>query len=151
MTLYDRLAATPDGSRTLAQARLRRETLRCLHRAQAASGLSVAEVADAIGGRRRDVRRDFDGDGNIKPDVVARYLHAMGYEVELRIVAAGEPRRKATESQDTSEHPDDGRAQRLEVTRWLLGEGSKPMRPWAEVRAQIEEEAAQQRGAKDQW
>ena len=100
MTLYDRLAATPDGSRALAQARLRRETLRCLHRAQAASGLSVAEIADAVAGRRRDVRRDFDGDGNLKPDLVARYLHAMGYEAELHLVAAGEPRRKLTEGQD---------------------------------------------------
>jgi len=97
MTLYDRLAATPDGSRTLAQARLRRETLRCLHRAQAASGLTIAEIAYAVGGRRRDVRRDFDGDGNLKPDLVARYLHAMGYEVELRIVEAGEPRRRLVE------------------------------------------------------
>ena len=100
MTLYDRLAATPDGSRSLARARLRRETLRCLHRAQVASGLSVTEIADAIGGRQRDVQRDFDGDWNIKPDLVARYLHAMGYEVELRIVDAGEPRRKVVEGQD---------------------------------------------------
>lgn len=100
MTLYDRVAATPDGSRALAAARLRREVLRCLHRAQAASGLSVADIATAIGGRRRDVRRALDGDGNLRPDVVARYLHAMGYEVELRIVPAGEPRRKVVEGGD---------------------------------------------------
>ena len=103
MTLYDRVAATPDGSRALAAARLRREVLRCLHRAQAASGLTVADIATAIGGRRRDVRRDFDGDGNLRPDVVARYLHAMGYEVELQLVAAGEPRAKVVAGQSSLE------------------------------------------------
>jgi hypothetical protein len=100
MTLYERMAATPDGSRRLAAARLRREVLRCLHRAQTASGMTVADIAAAIGGRRRDVQRDLDGDGNIKPDVVARYLHAMGYELELQMVAAGEPRRKLVEGQE---------------------------------------------------
>lgn len=94
MTLYDRLASTAYGSRLLAQARIRREVLRCLHRAQAASGLSIADIATATGDRRREVKQAFDGDGNIQPSRLARYLHAMGYEVELTLVAAGEPRRK---------------------------------------------------------
>ena len=97
MTLYERLASTDAGSRALAQARLRRETLRCLHQAQAASGVSVEDIAAATGDRRREVKRAFDGDGNLRPDLVARYLHAMGYEAEIRLVLAGEPRRKAIE------------------------------------------------------
>lgn len=95
MTLYDRIASTEAGSRALAQARLRHETLCCLHQAQAASGLSIAEIAAATGDRRRDIRKAFDSDGNLRPDLVARCLHAMGYELELTLVAAGEPRRKA--------------------------------------------------------
>lgn len=141
--MYDRLASSPDGSRALAQARLRRETLRALHRAQAASGLSVEEIADVIGGRRRDVRRDFDGNGNLKPDMVARYLHAMGCELELRLVPVGEPRRAVVEEcdvQPTLLQWWDDRERRAEVTRWLLGEGSKPTRPWVELRAEIEAE-----------
>jgi DNA-binding phage protein len=94
MTLYDRVAATPDGARALAQARLRHETLHLLWDAQAASGMSVEQLAKALGVRRRTVRRAFDGDGNLPVGTLARYLHAMGYEVELRVVAAGEPRRK---------------------------------------------------------
>lgn len=41
MTLYERLAATDDGSRALAAARLRRRALRMLHRAHARSGLTL--------------------------------------------------------------------------------------------------------------
>jgi hypothetical protein len=50
MTLYDRVAATPGGARRLAQARIRHETLRCLHQAQAASGLSHADIGPAADG-----------------------------------------------------------------------------------------------------
>lgn len=97
MTLYDRLASTEVGARALAQARLRRETLRCLHQAQATSGLSIADIAAATGDRRRDIKQAFDGDGNLRPDLVARCLHAMGYEAEITLVPAGEPRRKVVE------------------------------------------------------
>lgn len=97
MTLYERLASTPDGARLLAQARLPREILRCLHRAQKTSGLSIEDIAAATGDRRRDIKRAFDGDGNLRPDFVARWLHAMGYEAEITLVPAGEPRRKVLE------------------------------------------------------
>jgi hypothetical protein len=101
MTLYDRLAATPDGSRRLARARLRHETLCLPHQAQAASGLSPEAIAAKLSTRARTVRRAFDGNGDLTVSALADYLHALGYELELRLVAAGEPRRKAVEGRDT--------------------------------------------------
>jgi hypothetical protein len=47
------------------------------------------------------VRRDFDGDGNLPVATLARYLHAMGYEVEMRLVDAGEPRQAVVEQRET--------------------------------------------------
>jgi AraC-like DNA-binding protein len=97
VTLYDRLAATDEGSRRLAQARLRREAARQLRSAHLASGLSIDEIATKAGAHRRDIIRALGGDNDIGIVTLARYLHAMGYEAELRIVAAGEPRRKVVE------------------------------------------------------
>jgi hypothetical protein len=97
VTLYDRVAATPDGARRLAAARLRHEALHLLWDAKVASGLSVEQLAIELGVRRRAVRRVFSGDGNIPVATLARYLHAMGYEAEIRLVVAGEPRRKIVE------------------------------------------------------
>jgi transcriptional regulator with XRE-family HTH domain len=99
VTLYDRVAATPGGARRLADARLRHEALHLLWQAQAASKLSVEQMAAELGVRRRAVRRVLDGNGDISVGTLARYLHAMGYEVELRLVAAGEPRRKVVEGE----------------------------------------------------
>lgn len=101
MTLYDRVAARPGGGRLLATARIRHETLHLLWDAQAASGMSIEQLAKALGVRRRTVRRHFGGDGNLPVGTVARYLHAMGYEVELRMVAAGEPRQAVVEQRET--------------------------------------------------
>lgn len=103
VTLYDRVAATPDGSRRLAEARLRREVLRLLHWAYIESGLSSDRLATKLGVRPRAIRRIFDRDKDITVATLARYLHAMGYEAEIRLVAAGEPRRKAIEGRSSWE------------------------------------------------
>ncbi|MHA6764724.1 helix-turn-helix domain-containing protein [Streptacidiphilus sp. PAMC 29251] len=104
MTLYDRLAATPDGARRLAVARLRREAARCLRRAHLASELSVDDIASRAGSHRRDLMRALGGGHDISVEQLARYLHAMGYELELQLVPAGEPRRKATAWSEVRAH-----------------------------------------------
>lgn len=71
--LYERIAARPGGLRDLACARLRRSVEVALDRA----GLSV--------------RRP----GRLRVDRLAGMLHDAGYELEIRVVPAGEPRRKA--------------------------------------------------------
>lgn len=100
MTLYDRVAALPGGGRRLAEARLRHEVRHVLWRAHESSGLTVEQLAAALGVRRRAVRRVLDGDGNITAVTLARYLHAMGFEAEVWLTAAGEPRRKMVEGEN---------------------------------------------------
>jgi hypothetical protein len=101
MTLYDRVAATPGGARRLADARLRHAVLSCLHRAKTASNLTPDQLAAVLGVRRRVVRRVLNGNGDIGTGTLARYLHAMGYEAEIRLVAAGEPRQAVVERRET--------------------------------------------------
>ena len=72
MSLYDRVAARPGGDRALAQARLRHTVLRCLHRALGAA--SQAGLARSLGVRRSAVGHVFNGDGNVRMDILAAYL-----------------------------------------------------------------------------
>ncbi|MFC5182472.1 helix-turn-helix domain-containing protein [Actinomadura harenae] len=92
---YERLARTPEGKRGLAAARLRRGALNLLHRSLKSSGLTQAEVAKRLGIRRSAVNQVFRGDGNVRIDTLAEYLHAMGYEATLTLVEAGRPRQAA--------------------------------------------------------
>lgn len=73
MSLYERIAARPGGLRDLAAARLR---------------YRVATILQQAG---IDVRRA----GRIRVDRLAEMLHDAGYELEIKAVPAGEPRRKA--------------------------------------------------------
>lgn len=98
MTLYERVASTEAGSLALAEARLRREALRCLVQAMAVSGVDRKQLAARLGERPGKVARVLHGDGDITMAVLARYLHAMGHEAEITLVPAGEPRRKAVEA-----------------------------------------------------
>ncbi|MEV5573883.1 helix-turn-helix transcriptional regulator [Spirillospora sp. NPDC052269] len=93
--LYERLARTPEGRRELAAARLRRGALNLLHRSLKASGLTQAEVAKRLGIRRSAVNQVLRGDGNVRIDTLAEYLHTMGYEATLTLVEAGKPRQAA--------------------------------------------------------
>jgi len=99
-TLYERIAGTPGGEQRLAAARLRREALRAIHVALEASGLSRSELAARLGVREAAVDRVLRGDGNLRVETIAEYLHALGFELDLRLVRAGEPRRAAIESRD---------------------------------------------------
>ena len=99
-TLYERLAATDDGVRRLAVTRLRREALRALHIALKASGLTQTDLAAKLGIRKSAVSQVLNGDGNLRVKTLAEYLGALGYELDMRLVEAGEPRRAITEQRD---------------------------------------------------
>ena len=75
MSLYERLAARPGGLRDLAAARLR---------------YNVESVLQNAG-------VDYRKPGRIRVDDLARMLHDAGYELEIKAVPAGEPRRNAVE------------------------------------------------------
>jgi hypothetical protein len=99
MSLYERVAARPGGERALATARLRRAVLVMLHRALTVSGLdSQADLAKRLRVRRSAVNQVFRGDGNVRINTLAEYLHAMGFEAELTLVKAGEMRAAALEN-----------------------------------------------------
>lgn len=81
--LYERMAAMPGGELLLAAARL---------------GLRVEHMLWDAGAEvpvRRWRRWRFRDVGTLRVDEVAELLHASGYELEIRLVPAGEPRRKA--------------------------------------------------------
>lgn len=95
MNLYEELASTPDGRRELASSRLRERALAMLDDALEHSGMSQAELARVMGTRRHAVTQMFHGDGNLKLETFAKYLAAMGYEVDLELFAVGELRAAA--------------------------------------------------------
>src|SRR5258708_39114777 len=96
--LYDRVAAKPGGKAALAAARLRREVLVSLHEAFHASGLSTqSEIARRLGVRRSAVNQVFRGEGNLRINTVAEYLHTLGFELDVTLIQAGEPRRAELE------------------------------------------------------
>ncbi len=93
-TLYDRVASKPGGEAALAAARLRREVLVALHHAFAASGLETqTEIARRLNVRKSAVSQVLRGDGNLRITTLAEYLFALGFELDINLVTAGEPRR----------------------------------------------------------
>jgi transcriptional regulator with XRE-family HTH domain len=97
-SLYDRIAAKPRGGAALAAARLRRETLVALHEAFEASGLaSQSALARRLNLRRSAVNQVLRGDGNLRINTLAEYLYALGFELNITMVQAGEPRQAELE------------------------------------------------------
>ncbi|MFE3118709.1 helix-turn-helix domain-containing protein [Streptomyces niveus] len=96
-SLYERFAGSVDGARRLASARLRHEALRSLHAALSASGLNQTELAARLGIRKSAVSQVLHGDGNLRVKTLAEYLSVMGYELDMRLVEAGEPRQAVIE------------------------------------------------------
>lgn len=92
-SLYDRLAAEPGGLRELASARLRHRVLTLLRKALGRSGMSQSDLAKKLRRRRSAVNQVFRGDGNVRIDTLAEYLHELGFELDLNLVPAGEHRR----------------------------------------------------------
>ncbi|HUY44801.1 MAG TPA: helix-turn-helix domain-containing protein [Streptosporangiaceae bacterium] len=98
MSLYDRVESKPGGKAALAAARLRREVLVALHEAFAASDVHTqSEVAERLNVRKSAVSQVFRGDGNLRINTLADYLFALGFELNIQLVVAGEPRRAELE------------------------------------------------------
>nr|WP_237557934.1 helix-turn-helix transcriptional regulator [Streptomyces sp. SID5470] len=79
---------------------MRREALRILHRALEASGLTQSQLAERLHLRKSAVSQVFRGDGNLRVTTMANYLSAMGYELDIRLVKAGEPRKAVLERRE---------------------------------------------------
>jgi hypothetical protein len=97
-SLYDRVASKPGGEAALAAARLRRQVLVALHQAFEESGLHTkTEIARRLNIRRSAVCQVFRGGGNLRVNTLADYLFALGFELEVKLVQAVEPRRAEIE------------------------------------------------------
>lgn len=97
--LYERVASKPGGEAALAAARLRREVIVALHQAFEASGLRTqSEIAKRLKVRRSAVNQVLRGDGNLRINTLAEYLYTLGFELNISMVAAGEPRQAELEN-----------------------------------------------------
>lgn len=111
MSLYERIAGTARGAKALASARLRHEVLTALHQALKLSGLAQSDVAKTLGVRRSAANQVFRGDGNLRVNTLADYLSAMGFELDMRLVRAGEPRKASLERREVRPAVPDWRIQ----------------------------------------
>ncbi|GHE43834.1 hypothetical protein GCM10017673_52470 [Streptosporangium violaceochromogenes] len=111
MNLYERIAGTARGAKALASARLRHEVLAALHQALTLSGLAQSDVAKSLGVRRSAANQVFRSDGNVRINTLADYLFAMGFELDVRLVRVGEPRKATLERRPVQPAVPDWRVQ----------------------------------------
>ena len=83
MTLYESIAAQPDGRRRLAAAEARYSALEVLFEALDKSGLSRKELADRLGLRKSAVSEVFGGNGNLRVNTLSDYLFECGFTLRL--------------------------------------------------------------------
>ena len=105
-SLYEEVAASPTGARDLAAARGALRVAQLLQVAKQRSGLTSRALADRLGVGESRVSQVLNGDGNLHIATVARFLHAMGYELQLSATAVTDgvplqlPRRPGVRGRD---------------------------------------------------
>lgn len=90
--LYEQVLKIPGGGRAIASARLRQSVLVALRLALRESGLSQAELARRLRVRKSAVNRVFQGDGNVRINTLAEYLHELDAEIRFDVLPAGTQR-----------------------------------------------------------
>lgn len=95
MSIYERLMTSRSGARALSASRLRYRVLKYLNVALNQAGITQAELAKRLGIRRSAVNQVFNGDGNVRVNTLAEYLHEMGLEVDMSLVPLGTAREEA--------------------------------------------------------
>ena len=85
MSLRQMIDQLPKGGSLLASARLRRQIVKSLNIALNDSKMSQSELARALGKSRSAVSQVLTGDGNLKIETVAEYLHEMGAELNVSV------------------------------------------------------------------
>jgi transcriptional regulator with XRE-family HTH domain len=76
-----------------------------LHIALGASGVTQSALAGMLKIRKSAVNQVLRGDGNLRVKTLAEYLNALGYELDVRLVEAGEPRKAALEGRSAALAP----------------------------------------------
>jgi transcriptional regulator with XRE-family HTH domain len=126
MSIYERLMATRKGARALSAGRLRYEILKALHAALEQAGVTQAELSKRLGIRRSAVNQVFNGDGNVRINTLAEYLHELGTELDIQLVPLGTQRAAAVK--EIQEHAQAA----VEVRNYPVGVRS-PRRSLAEI------------------
>lgn len=85
-SLIEEHAITKRGAEALAAARLALRVIRLLLSAKESSGVSQKDLASRLDVSDGRVSQVMSGDGNIHIATLARFMHAMGYEVEVNAV-----------------------------------------------------------------
>lgn len=83
----DLLAAPQAVEREIAAGRSANRVMGLLGEALSASGVSQREIAEALEVTEGRVSQVLSGDGNVYVSTLARYLRAMGYQLELGATA----------------------------------------------------------------
>lgn len=84
LSLADRRRSTPEGRMGMAAARLAISTARMLNAAfSARSDIDQKALAGLVGVTEGRVSQVLHGDGNVHVATLARYMSALGYELEL--------------------------------------------------------------------
>ncbi|SNQ48623.1 hypothetical protein FRACA_2610009 [Frankia canadensis] len=100
ISFYEWVAGLQGGERSLAEARLKYDLLRCLNAAQLASGKTDADLAIELGVSPAEISHVLDGDGDLQVSTAADYFHAMGFELGLELYDVGEQRKARVDSRD---------------------------------------------------
>ncbi len=85
MTLRKAFEQLPNGKKLLASAKLRREIIKALSKALAASKMTQSDLSRELGKSRSAVNQVLTGDGNLKIETIAEYLFAMGAELHVQV------------------------------------------------------------------
>ncbi|GAA1612352.1 helix-turn-helix domain-containing protein [Actinoplanes couchii] len=93
-SLYQERASTPRGRLGLAAASAAAKIARLLHAAKTASGMTSKEIATGLDVTEGRVSQVLSGDGNLHIATIARFVRAMGYELQVTAVPI-EPGRPA--------------------------------------------------------
>jgi hypothetical protein len=137
VTLYERVAATPEGARGLAKARLRTKVIEALWEGIEACG-GEDEFRQRTGLSKRRLRRVSTERKDIRITDLADWLHAAGFELEVTLVPVGQPRAEVLARREEFEQlkrERDDALDRIDYVRHAIdGWNSRNHALWREVR-----------------
>ena len=130
-SLYEERAATHEGKLGLAAAALASKVIGVLWAAKEQSGITSRQLAEFLKITDGRVSQVLNGDGNVHVATLARFLRAMGFQLEVRIVPADSapasrrrPRRRSASSETSVSRFD------IYEQMFLTSDGVQRVRMW---------------------
>jgi transcriptional regulator with XRE-family HTH domain len=85
-SMFEQRQASGAGAQGLSAARFALQVIRLFFSAKKESGLSHREIASRLEITEGRVSQVLNGDGNVHVATLARFMHAMGYDLSLRAI-----------------------------------------------------------------